>query len=60
MKSPKYDGYDPKTLGPNVHALYDLLHNGFIDRAEFNRKLPGAEYEDELYKNQSQYEKENK
>lgn len=55
MNAREYDGY-----GPNVHALYDMLHKGLIDRAEFNRQLSGAEYEDELHKNESQYERENR
>ena len=60
MSSTKYDGYDPKTLGPNVHSLYDLLHNGWIDRKEFNNQIKKAEYEDEVLKGMSQYEKDNR
>ena len=56
----KYDGYNPKTLGPNVLGLYDMLHKGWIDRAEFTRQIARAEYEDELYNNKSQYERENR
>ncbi len=26
MNATKYDGYDPNILGPNVLALYDMLH----------------------------------
>ena len=60
MNATKYDGYNPNTLGPNALGLYDMLHKGWIDRAEFNRRIARAEYEDELYKNESQYERENR
>ena len=60
MNATKYDGYDPNRFGPNVHALYDMLNKGWIDRAEFNRQLPRAEYEDDLYNNESQYQRENR
>ena len=56
----KYDGMDPNKLGPSVHGLYDLLHQGVIDRAQFNQKIGRAEYQDEIYNSLSQYERENK
>lgn len=60
MNATKYDGYDPNILGPNVLALYDMLHKGWIGRKEFNSKIAQAEHEDELYNQQSQYERENR
>lgn len=60
MSNIKYDGYDPKTLGPNVLSLYGLLHNDWITRTEFNDKIKRAEYEDEALKSMSQYERENR
>jgi len=55
----KYDGSNPSKLGPAVLGLYELLHAGWIDRAEFNRNINAAEYEDEYYNSLSQYEREN-
>jgi len=40
----KYDGSNPSKLGTAVLGLYDLMHAGIIDRAQFNQKIGRAEY----------------